>query len=67
MSARESKRSVTDLQRIKRYDTNLLIVLRALLETTSVSETARRLGSTQPSLTLVVSSNARNTISRLVS
>src|SRR5450759_4049058 len=50
MSARESKRSVTDLQRIKRYDTNLLIVLRTLLETTSVSETARRLGSTQPSV-----------------
>ena len=50
MSTRDSRRSLTDLQRIKSYDTNLLIVLRTLLETTSVSETARRLGSTQPSV-----------------
>lgn len=45
-----SARARTDLQRIKRFDLNLLLVLRTLLETTSVSETARRLGSTQPSV-----------------
>ena len=50
MGTRNSRSSPTDLQRIKSYDTNLLIVLRTLLETTSVSETARRLGSTQPSV-----------------
>ena len=50
MNTRDSKRSLTDLQRVNRYDINLLIVLRTLLETASVSETARRLGSTQPSV-----------------
>lgn len=45
-----STRAATDLQRIKRFDLNLLFVLCTLLETASVSETARRLGSTQPSV-----------------
>lgn len=43
-------RAAADLQRIKRFDLNLLLVLRTLLDTASVSETARRLDSTQPSV-----------------
>jgi len=39
-----------DLHHLRRFDLNLLVVLRTLLETTSVSETARRLDSTQPSV-----------------
>ena len=39
-----------DLHRLRRVDLNLLLVLRMLLETASVSETARRLNSTQPSI-----------------
>ncbi|ABM56219.1 transcriptional regulator, LysR family [Verminephrobacter eiseniae EF01-2] len=35
---------------MRNFDLNLLLVLRTLLETTSVSETARRLDSTQPSV-----------------
>lgn len=40
----------TDLHRLRQVDLNLLLVLRMLLETASVSETARRLHSTQPSI-----------------
>lgn len=40
----------TDLHRLRQVDLNLLLVLRMLLETASVSETARRLNSTQPSI-----------------
>lgn len=39
-----------DLHRLRQVDLNLLLVLRMLLETASVSETARRLHSTQPSI-----------------
>jgi LysR family transcriptional activator of mexEF-oprN operon len=42
--------SASDLEKLKRQDLNLLLVLHCLLETASVSETARRLGSTQPSI-----------------
>ncbi|HRO60213.1 MAG TPA: LysR family transcriptional regulator [Burkholderiaceae bacterium] len=44
------RHSASDLEALKRHDLNLLIVLHCLLETTSVSEAARRLGSTQPSV-----------------
>ena len=40
----------TYLNRLRQVDLNLLLVLRMLLETASVSETARRLNSTQPSI-----------------
>lgn len=39
-----------DLRRLRQMDLNLLLVLRMLLGTCSVSETARRLDSTQPSI-----------------
>ena len=39
-----------DLRRLRQVDLNLLLVLRTLLETTSVSETARRLDSSQPTV-----------------
>jgi len=42
--------SSVDLNHLRNFDLNLLVVLRMLLDTCSVSETARRLDSTQPSV-----------------
>lgn len=45
-----SHEAAIDLHRLRQVDLNLLLVLHLLLETSSVSETARRLNSSQPSI-----------------